>query len=433
MVADRLGLRAICVALVALVLAEPAASQEGVTTLEQVISLARERNPQYRAARQAVLASGAREPAASTLPDPVFQIGVMNFSLPDFSTAMPMSMAPSVQLLQPVPFPGKLGLQGDIAEFGTGIVGAGAERVWWSVRTRTAVAFYEIYALDRRLEVTRETLDLLRQFETIAKAMYSAGTGRQADVLRSNVEIARVDGEITRMEARRRAMAARLNGLLDQPADSPVPSPVLDPLPQTVPSGDTLFAWSDETGPALEQRKLGVERAGSQIDLANKEIWPNFVFGVQYGQRDRGNGMERMGSIVAGFTLPIFAGRRQLPARDAATAEERMAQASLSAMRAEIDAGIDEGLADLDQARVLIDLYRDEILPESRATVESALSSYRVGSVDFLTLVDAQMTVNRFEGELYQLFADYGKGVAGLEALIGRPLPRTDELIVETP
>ncbi len=140
-----------------------------------------------------------------------------------------------------------------------------------------------------------------------------------------------------------------------------------------------------------------------------------------------------MGSVVAGFTLPIFAGRRQLPARDEAAAEERMAQADLSSARAEIDAGIDELLADLDQARALVDLYRDEILPESRATVESALSSYRVGAVDFLTLVDAQMTVNRYEGEFYQLIADYGKGVAGLESIVGRPLPRADELIAERP
>ena len=52
-------------------------------------------------------------------------------------------------------------------------------------------------------------------------------------------------------------------------------------------------------------------------------------------------------------------------------------------------------------------------------------SSYRVGSVDFMTLVDAQMTVNRYEGELYQLLADYGAAVAAIESAVGRALPRT--------
>ena len=96
-----------------------------------------------------------------------------------------------------------------------------------------------------------------------------------------------------------------------------------------------------------------------------------------------------------------------------------------------VDAGIGQTLAELEQARVLIRLYREEILPQARATVESSLSSYRVGSVDFMTLVDAQMAVNRFEGEYYALLASYGTGIATLEMTIGRDIAVTDELIVE--
>jgi hypothetical protein len=41
------------------------------------------------------------------------------------------------------------------------------------------------------------------------------------------------------------------------------------------------------------------------------------------------------------------------------------------------------------------------------------------------------MTANRYEGELYQLFGDYGKAVAALESAVGRPLPRTGALMAE--
>ncbi|MCJ7628077.1 MAG: hypothetical protein MUO50_06775, partial [Longimicrobiales bacterium] len=76
-------------------------------------------------------------------------------------------------------------------------------------------------------------------------------------------------------------------------------------------------------------------------------------------------------------------------------------------------------------------LYREEILPQAKATVESSFSSYRVGAVDFMTLVDAQMAANRFEGEYFGLLASYGTGIAELEMTIGRDLPVTDELLVE--
>jgi hypothetical protein len=63
--------------------------------------------------------------------------------------------------------------------------------------------------------------------------------------------------------------------------------------------------------------------------------------------------------------------------------------------------------------------------------VESSLSSYRVGRVDFMTLVDAQMSVNVYEQELIALIAGYGSLVAELEATIGRELPVTGTALTE--
>jgi outer membrane protein TolC len=402
-------------------------------TLPAVLETVAQRNPGLRAMEASAAAAATRVAEASTLPDPVLQLGVMNFGLPDFETDMPASMAPSVQLMQMVPFPGKLGLSGAIADDARAIAEAGSDEAWWTVRERAAELFYELYSIDRRVEVMDETLALLRDFQTIARSMYSAGTGRQVDVLRADVEVARMDGDIRVMRAMRTGMAARLNGLMDRPAATPVASPALGALPSAVPSQDTLGDWAAESRPLLRRARLGVRQADARADLARKEIWPDLTFGVTYGQRDAGMGVERMGSAMVGFSLPIHASRRQLAMRDEAGAMRRMAEAELGGVDAEVGARIGELLAELERARSLIGLYRGEVLPEARAMVESALSSYRVGAVDFMTLVDAQMTVNRYEGELYQLLAAYGKAVAGLESAVGRPLPRTDPILADTP
>lgn len=400
-------------------------------TLEEVLALARERNPRLAAARSMVEATAARESWAGLLPDLVLQVGVMNFSLPEVAANMPTSMAPSIQAMQMLPFPGKLALSGRIAEQSTAVVRAEAEEMWWEVRTQVAMAFYEIYAADRQIEVMRRTLDLLRDFEQVARAMYSAGTGRQSDVLRASVEVARMDADITRMAAMREAMAARLNGLLDRPADTPVPSPVLGPLPEGVPPADTLREWAEAYRPAVTRGRVGVERARSTLALARRELWPDLTVGFQYGQRSGAMGTERMGSAMVGFSVPVFASRRQLRMRDEAAAMERAARADLTDLRAEVRARIGELLAELERSRTLVALYRREVLPQARANVESAFSAYRVGLVDFLTLVDAQMTVNRYEGELYALLAEYGQGVAELEMTVGRELPRDGSLVTE--
>ena len=181
----------------------------------------------------------------------------------------------------------------------------------------------------------------------------------------------------------------------------------------------------------LERSRLSIEQAGAQRDLAKKEIWPDLVFGVQYGQRPGDMGTERMGSAMVGFSLPIFASKRQLRMRDEAAAMEQMARAELTEMQANVDARIGELLADLERDRTLVVLYRTDVLPQAEANVESAFSSYRVGSVDFMTLVDARMTVNRYEQELYALLADYGRALAELEMTVGRKLPRTTSILTE--
>jgi outer membrane protein, heavy metal efflux system len=403
-------------------------------SLDEVYRLAFERNPMLRAAGAMADATATREASAALPPDPTLQLGVMNFSIPGFATDMASSMAPSIQAMQMVPFPGKLGLSGRIAEQSTEMARAAADERWWEVRTMAAGAFYGIYEIDSQLAVMRETLGLLENFQEVADAMYRAGTGRQSDVLRANVEVSRMEAEIARMEAMRKVTAARLNAVLDRPSGTIVPAVDIPALPANAPDQVTLLAWSEETRPLVNRSRTGVEQARTRQTLARRELWPDFNIGIQYGQRDAGAmGTERMGSAMIGFSVPIFAGRRQLRMREEAAAMESMAGAELAAVRAEVDSRIGQLLADLERARTLITLYRNDVIPQAEASVESSFSSYRVGAVDFMTLVDAQMTANRYEQELYALIADYGRALAELEGTVGRVLPATTELLAEVP
>ena len=409
----------------------PIRGSSPAATLDEFYALAQARSPRLQAARLMADAFATREPSAGLLPDPVVQLGLMNLSLPRLGADMPTSMAPSIQAMQMIPFPGKRSLMRRMAERETAIARTGAEEVSWEVRTDVARTFYELYAADRQLEVMRTTLALLQQFETVAKAMYGAGTGRQSDVLRASVEVARMDADITRMTAMRASAAVMLNALLDRPTDTPVPTPALPPLPAEVPDRLTLLAWAEETRPALSAEELRVELTTTELALARKEVWPDVTLGVQYGQRPGEMGTERMGSVMLGFSVPIYAGRRQHLQREGAALMEGAAQADLGQMHAMVDAEIGELLAEHRRAASLIRLHREEVLPQARANVTSSFSSYRVGSVDFMTLVDAQMTVNEHESELFALIGEYGTVIARLEHAVGRTLPATDALVRE--
>jgi outer membrane protein, heavy metal efflux system len=400
-------------------------------TLHEVYELARERSLNVQAARAGAAAAAARESSAALPPDPQVQLGAMNLSLPSLSSDMPGAMLPSIQLMQMIPTAGKLGLNGRIARQSTAIAESVADEAWWDVRARAAMQFYDIYQADRHLVVMEETLDWLRQFADIAATMYSVGSGTQSDVLRAGVEVARMEADVARMRAMRTSAAARLNALLDRPAATPIATAVFTPVPAVLPAADVLIDMADQSRPMLERGRLALEQARTRETLARREIWPDLSVGVQYGQRGSDMGTERMGSLMLGFTVPVFAGRRQMQMRTEAAAMSQMAEADLRDMRAQVDARIAGMVAELDRARTLIDLYRSEVLPQAEANVTSALASYRVGRVDFMTLVDAQMTLNEYRQEQYVLLAEYGSLIAELEMAIGRELPATDSTIVE--
>ena len=127
-------------------------------------------------------------------------------------------------------------------------------------------------------------------------------------------------------------------------------------------------------------------------------------------------------TIMVGVSVPIFAGSRQLPQRREMLATQAMEEAKALDLYNETFARLTELRADAERALNLTTLYANSVLPQARAAVESALSAYRVGRVDYMTLVTNQMTVNRYEIESVRLAADYHRAVAGLEALASTDL-----------
>ncbi|MDV3294529.1 MAG: TolC family protein [Brachybacterium paraconglomeratum] len=408
----------------------PAAVEREALTLGAVYRGLQAANPRLAAAGAQARAAAARIGPARTLPDPQLQLGLMNRNFPGFGLSDPLGMN-QIQVMQMVPFPGKLGLAGRVASEQAEAQRARTADVAWDVRAQAAMAYYEIYQMDQSLDVARETLRLLRDLAETARTMYAVGEGRQADVLRAQVEIARMEEEITRMEVERVSAAARLNALLARAADAPVGSVVLPAFPAALPPLDSLVAEAQARRPMVKAGEAEVRAADAGLRLARREIWPDFEVGVQYGQRPmEGGTTDRMVSLMVGVNVPIFAGSRQLAMRREAEAMRQMAAADLEAMRADTRGRVAELHAAVQRSQRLAVLYHKTILPQAETTVASALAAYRVGGVDFMTLLDNQMTVNRYRQDLYTLEAEQGQALAELEMLLGRALLDPDSTVL---
>jgi hypothetical protein len=108
--------------------------------------------------------------------------------------------------------------------------------------------------------------------------------------------------------------------------------------------------------------------------------------------------------------------------RDESAAMRAMSEAELRSMQADTRAQVTEVHAELARARRLGALYRTTVLPQAEAAAASALASYRTGAVDFMTVIENRMTVNRYREELVTLAAAEGRAWADLEMLLSQPL-----------
>ncbi|UCC48207.1 MAG: TolC family protein [Gemmatimonadota bacterium] len=169
----------------------------------------------------------------------------------------------------------------------------------------------------------------------------------------------------------------------------------------------------------VERFRAQVQAAEAGYRAARRALYPDLTVSVGYGQRPQ---FDDFTTLTFGISIPVFAGSRQMPLRREMQAVQRMEEARELDLYNETFAQLAELRAQAERARSLSNLYVTSVLPQARAAVESALSAYRVGRVDYATLVMNEMTVNRYQIESVRLTAEYHRAVAQVEALVGATL-----------
>jgi outer membrane protein TolC len=403
----------------------PAAAQTPDTLrIADAVAEARRANPMLQAARYKADAMGERgsqagalpDPVLSlALPDPVLSLGLRNRSLDDFGTDNPMTMN-WIGLSQSFPWPGNQGFGQQRQEHFARAAELDADEMEAALIARVKEVYSQLAFMDRALDIMASTRELLRDFLEVTSAKYAVGTGLQQDILQAQVAIAQTTADITIVEQNRVAMSARLNSLLGRPATELVGSLELpDPI-GSPPAVDSLMAMAARNRPAIQAARERALAAEAGYRAAQRDAYPDFTVALGYGQRPE---FEDLATIQVGISLPLWSGSKQKPRIREMQAFQSTEEARELDLHNETFARLSELRAAAERARDLSELYRTSIIPQAQAAVESALSAYRVGAVDYMTLLSNQTTVNRFETERVRLAAEYQASVAGIEALTG--------------
>jgi outer membrane protein TolC len=177
-----------------------------------------------------------------------------------------------------------------------------------------------------------------------------------------------------------------------------------------------------EMNPTLKGMKKMIEAKEKAYALAKREYYPDFNFKVAYGQRDNGLDMKRRDMLtgMVEMNIPIFYKSKQDRKVAETKAEVLATEAQYRAMKNEILFMITDMASMVQRVERQIDLYKTGIIPQASLQINSAMSAYRVNRADFMTLLDSQMTLYKYELEYHQALTEYEKNVANIGAAVGK-------------
>ena len=393
---------------------QPGAAK-GVASLTALVQETMARNPEIQAAWRAVQAKRARIPQAGAWPDPRLSVSYGGNVLPPFTVmAGDPSSARQVMAEQEIPYPGKTRLRTEIASRDADAEAMAYEAVWRRIAAEVKLAYFDLWLTDQSLSTLRKDRALLENFEKIAEIRYSVGKGAQQDVLKAQVELTRLLERQTVLEQSRQTFQAQLNSLRNLPADVPLSTPGDLKVSNLGTSLEELQAAAQTNYPALKQQRTMVAEKRLSVDLAKREVRPDFSVGYTYMQRDR---LPDMYGITLSTSLPLFRHRKQVMAIAEATANlessRQMEASELTMLRYRVN----QEFLDVQASEQLVKLYSQGIVPQSSLALESSISSYETGAVDFLNVLNNFTTVLDYELSTQQQRADHEKALARLEEL----------------
>ncbi len=408
---------------------KPTADGKQVTPLATLISETLQNNPEIQASLREREAAQQRISPAEALDDPMLEAGVINAPLassPFNREDMTMKM---IGLSQRFPFPGKRGLRKEVASKDAEAINYGYQETVNRVVRDLKIAYFDLGLTVEMTRLVEKNKLILEHFLQIAEGRYQVGEGSQADVLKAQTQVSRMQDELLRLARERPVIEAELVRALGRGTYAGELIPESLHMQQTSLNLESLREEAMRQRPQLLALQSLTARNKKAVELAQKEYYPDFDVRLSYGQRDRmldNTSRPDMVSLTVAVNLPIWRNSKIEPRIAESQAMYHQALDLYQVQTNEIAAKLRQQGATAEQNLKSVQLYQTTILPQARLTVESALAAYRVNRVDFLTLLDSQMTVFNYEINLVTAIANYNKALAEIDLLTGKT---PDELV----
>ncbi|MBU0560608.1 MAG: TolC family protein [Bacteroidetes bacterium] len=398
------------------------AQESSSIRLEDLIKEALQNNPQLKAAKNQFLSKQTKVKQVTAWDAP--QVGIELFQLPvqSFPNPLKNNMETDYFVQQMIPFPGKLSAMGLSAANNAKMY----EEQFYALKNRIIrdlkSSYFELYFVQRKIEINKENQELLKQFIEIALKQYQVGMGKQPDIIRAQTELSSLLNEEVNLYKEKKDVETMLNTILNYPPYQPFDE--VGEISEEIPgfTYQQLLPVAVSNRPELKGMNFNIDMYKSELKASELEFYPDIMTRLMY--KNMTDTRNDFWSAMVGVNIPIafwsndkYGGKVEENELNIKTAEEQF-----NSMKNMISYEVQNAVVKLETNRNLYNLNKNTIIPQAEQTLQSTLAAYKTGKTEFLMLIDAYRMLFMAKLDFYMSEMHLMQTKAQLEQAVGLPI-----------
>ncbi|MGE0269389.1 MAG: TolC family protein [Candidatus Omnitrophota bacterium] len=386
-----------------------AADKTGRLDFYQALKTAFDFNPQMIEARQSLEAARGDIVTARTFQNPEAEL---EFGEGD-------AQLDSIEIIQPFDPFGVRFFEKQIAVNQVKIQDETLRSVWASVYLRVREIYSKIMLDQKRLELTKDNLNSMRQFFGRVQERYQSGQVFKNDLQRAKIELLQAEHDFLSAGKDLKTDQARLNLVLGRPMDTVFEIEETFKEEQLLLSLDQLKSIALDNRPDIKTAELELDSSNKNIKKERLNRLPSYSLGFKRTEENS----EEDYAVLVGISLPLWnfnhgevkkarAGQEIQATRTAAVREQALFEVYENFLEAEL-------------ARKQFELSK-KTLEEASELLRLADLRYSEGKIDFLNYLDQVKTVKQTKVNYYEGLFHLSRSLSALEASVQASLRQED-------
>jgi len=397
--------------------------------LDDLVVEALQNNPQLRAARNETAAAGTKRDQATSWEAP--QVGIEFFQTPiqSFPDPIKNGMETDYFIQQLIPFPGKLSSMGESADNIAGMAGQEYKALERRIIRDLKSAYYELFHVQRQIQVNAENQELVKKFTEIARKQYEVGMGKQADILRGQTELSSLVNEAVTLEKEKKSDESMINTILSRQANAPLGRIPDAEITQPRWTFDQLRPLALENRPELKGMNFNIGMNKAELTESQREYYPDIMARVTY--KNLSNTKNDFWDAMIGVNIPLafWSSGKYTAKVQENELHVRKAENDLASMQNMVSFEVQNALVKVQSNYDLVLLYKSTSIPQAEQTLQATLSEYETGKTEFLMVIDAYRMQLMTKLAYHMAVMNYMASEAELEQAVGLDIPHISENI----